>query len=98
MTDIEAELEERCRWFEDAGRLLEAQRLRQRTNFDLEMLRETGTCAGVENYSPHPARRPAGSRPWTPLDSFPPAFLAYGHESHTSIPPARGTSSADRSR
>src|SRR6266550_2454666 len=61
--DIEAELVDRVKELEDAGRLLEAQRLRQRTNFDLEMLRETGTCAGVENYSRHLARRPAGSRP-----------------------------------
>src|SRR5205807_395410 len=60
--DIEVELVDRVKELEDAGRLLEAQRLRQRTNFDLEMLRETGTCAGVENYSRHLARRPAGSR------------------------------------
>ncbi|TME96539.1 MAG: excinuclease ABC subunit B, partial [Chloroflexi bacterium] len=80
--DIEAELVERVAELENKGRLLEAQRLRQRTNFDLEMLRETGTCHGVENYSRHLARRPAGSRPWTLLDYFPPDFLAFIDESH----------------
>ena len=78
--------------------MLEAQRLRQRTNFDLEMLRETGTCAGVENYSRHLARRPAGSRPWTLLDYFPPDFLAFVDESHISIPQVRGMYFGDRSR
>src|SRR5258708_24915944 len=63
VADIEAELEERCKWFEDHGRLLEAQRLRQRTNFDLEMMRETGTCAGIENYSRHLPRRHPGEPP-----------------------------------
>src|SRR3979411_2333544 len=66
--DIEAELVERVKELEDHGRLLEAQRLRQRTNFDLEMMRETGSCAGIENYSRHLSRRPAGSPPWTLLD------------------------------
>src|SRR6266704_1333691 len=79
-------------------KLLEAQRLRQRTNFDLEMLRETGTCAGVENYSRHLARRPAGSRPWTLLDYFPPDFLAFVDESHISMPQVRGMYFGDRSR
>ena len=96
--DIEAELVERVKELEDANRLLEAQRLRQRTNFDLEMLRETGTCAGVENYSRHLARRPAGSRPWTLLDYFPPDFLAFIDESHISIPQVRGMYFGDRSR
>jgi excinuclease ABC subunit B len=96
--DIEVELVERVKELEDAGRLLEAQRLRQRTNFDLEMLRETGTCAGVENYSRHLARRPAGSRPWTLLDYFPPDFLAFIDESHISIPQVRGMYFGDRSR
>jgi excinuclease ABC subunit B len=96
--DIEAELVERLAELENAGRLLEAQRLRQRTNFDLEMLRETGTCAGVENYSRHLARRPAGSRPWTLLDYFPPDFLAFIDESHISIPQVRGMYGGDRSR
>src|SRR5919109_468718 len=98
LTDIEQEMEERCAWFDQHGRLLEAQRLRQRTNFDLEMLRETGTCHGVENYSRHLARRPAGSRPWTLLDYFPPDFLAFIDESHISIPQVRGMYFGDRSR
>ena len=96
--DIEAELVERVGELENKGRLLEAQRLRQRTNFDLEMLRETGTCHGVENYSRHLARRPAGSRPWTLLDYFPPDFLAFIDESHISLPQVRGMYGGDRSR
>ena len=96
--DIEAELEARVKELEDKGRLLEAQRLSQRTRFDLEMLRETGTCAGVENYSRHLARRPAGSRPWTLLDYFPPDFLMFVDESHISIPQVRGMYGGDRSR
>jgi excinuclease ABC subunit B len=96
--DIEAELVDRVAELENAGRLLEAQRLRQRTNFDLEMLRETGTCHGVENYSRHLARRPAGSRPWTLLDYFPPDFLAFVDESHISLPQVRGMYGGDRSR
>ena len=96
--DIEVELVDRVAELENAGRLLEAQRLRQRTNFDLEMLRETGTCAGVENYSRHLARRPAGSRPWTLLDYFPPDFLAFVDESHISIPQVRGMYHGDRAR
>ncbi len=96
--DIEAELEIRVKELEDRGRLLEAQRLSQRTRFDLEMLRETGTCAGVENYSRHLARRPAGSRPWTLLDYFPPDFLMFVDESHISLPQVRGMYGGDRSR
>src|SRR5947208_3618406 len=96
--DIEVELVDRVKELEDAGRLLEAQRLRQRTNFDLEMMRETGTCAGIENYSRHLARRPAGSRPWTLLDYFPPDFLAFVDESHISLPQVRGMYGGDRSR
>src|SRR5438132_1476041 len=98
VSGIEVELVDRVKELEDAGRLLQAQRLRQRTNFDLEMLRETGTCAGVENYSRHLARRPAGSRPWTLLDYFPPDFLAFVDESHISIPQVRGMYFGDRSR
>src|SRR6267142_2175109 len=96
--DIEAELVERLKELEDKGRLLEAQRLRQRTNFDLEMMRETGSCAGIENYSRHLARRPAGSRPWTLLDYFPPDFLMFVDESHISIPQVHGMWGGDRSR
>ncbi len=95
---IEAELEERLAALDTQGRLLEAQRLRQRTNFDIEMLRETGTCAGVENYSRHLARRPAGSRPWTLLDYFPPDFLMFIDESHISIPQVGGMWGGDRAR
>src|SRR3954464_10508074 len=96
--DIEAELVDRVKELEDRGRLLEAQRLSQRTRFDFEMLRETGTCAGVENYSRHLARRPAGSRPWTLLDYFPPDFLMFVDESHISVPQVRGMYGGDRSR
>jgi len=96
--DIEAELAERTKELEDKGRLLEAQRLSQRTRFDLEMMRETGTCAGIENYSRHLARRPAGSRPWTLLDYFPPDFLMFIDESHISIPQVHGMYGGDRSR
>jgi excinuclease ABC subunit B len=96
--DIEAELEERGKELDQQGRLLEAQRLRQRTNFDLEMLRETGTCHGVENYSRHLARRPAGSRPWTLLDYFPPDFLTFIDESHMTVPQVHGMYGGDRSR
>ena len=96
--DIEAELVERVKELEDKGRLLEAQRLRQRTNFDLEMMRETGSCAGIENYSRHLSRRPAGSRPWTLLDYFPPDFLMFVDESHISIPQVHGMWGGDRSR
>jgi len=96
--DIEAELTVRVSELQTAGRLLEAQRLLQRTNFDLEMLRETGTCHGIENYSRHLARRPAGSRPWTLLDYFPPDFLMFIDESHMSIPQARGMFFGDKAR
>src|SRR5437764_1616625 len=96
--DIEAELTVRVSELQTAGRLLEAQRLLQRTNFDLEMLRETGTCHGIENYSRHLARRPAGSRPSTLLDYFPPDFLMFVDESHISLPQVRGMYGGDRSR
>ena len=96
--DIEAELAVRVKELNDRGRLLEAQRILQRTNFDLEMLRETGACAGVENYSRHLARRPAGSRPWTLLDYFPPDFLMFVDESHISLPQARGMYGGDKAR
>src|SRR5438445_7668930 len=98
LRDTETELQERTKLLQDAGRLLEAQRLLQRTNFDLEMLRETGTCHGIENYSRHLARRPAGSRPWTLLDYFPPDFLMFIDESHMSIPQARGMFFGDKAR
>ncbi|HET8569557.1 MAG TPA: excinuclease ABC subunit UvrB [Candidatus Limnocylindria bacterium] len=96
--DIEAELDERYKELEGQGRLLEAQRLRQRTNFDIEMLRETGTCYGVENYSRPLGRRPPGSRPWTLLDYFPPDFLMFIDESHITIPQVNGMWGGDRAR
>jgi excinuclease ABC subunit B len=98
MTDIEAELEERCKWFEEHGRLLEAQRLRQRTNFDLEMLRETGTCAGIENYSRHLTRRQPGEAPYTLMDFLPDDTLIFVDESHVAVPQIGGMLGGDRSR
>ncbi|HKW59086.1 MAG TPA: excinuclease ABC subunit UvrB [Candidatus Dormibacteraeota bacterium] len=98
MGDIEAELEERCKWFEDHGRLLEAQRLRQRTNFDLEMLRETGTCAGIENYSRHLTRRKPGEAPYTLMDFLPADTLIFVDESHVAVPQIGGMLGGDRSR
>src|SRR5438552_7264876 len=98
MTDIEAELEERCKWFEEHGRLLEAQRLRQRTNFDLEMMRETGTCAGMENYSLHLTRRKPGEAPYTLMDFLPDDALIFIDESHVAVPQIGGMLGGDRSR
>ncbi len=98
MVDIEAELEERGKWFEDHGKLLEAQRLRQRTNFDLEMLRETGTCAGIENYSRHLTRRQPGDAPYTLLDFLPDDTLIFVDESHVAVPQIGGMLGGDRSR
>src|SRR6266446_1652701 len=98
MVDIEAELEERCKWFEEHGRLLEAQRLRQRTNFDLEMLRETGTCAGIENYSRHLTRRQPGEAPYTLMDFLPDDTIIFVDESHVAVPQIGGMLGGDRSR
>jgi excinuclease ABC subunit B len=98
MVDIEAELDERCKWFEEHGRLLEAQRLRQRTNFDLEMLRETGTCAGIENYSLHLTRRKPGDAPYTLMDFLPDDTLIFVDESHVAVPQIGGMLGGDRSR
>jgi excinuclease ABC subunit B len=98
LRDIEVELEERVGWFEEHGKLLEAQRLRQRTMFDLEMLRETGTCAGVENYSRHLTRRQPGEAPFTLLDFLPSDSLVFVDESHVAIPQVGGMLGGDRSR
>src|SRR5438093_7513233 len=98
MSDIEAELEERCKWFDEHGRLLEAQRLRQRTNFDLEMLRETGTCAGIEDYSRHLTRRQPGEAPYTLMDFLPDDTLILVDESHVAVPQIGGMLGGDRSR
>jgi excinuclease ABC subunit B len=95
---IEAELEERAGELEARGRLLEAQRLRQRTNFDLEMLRETGSCAGVENYSRHLSGRAEGERPHCLLDYLPDDALVIVDESHVAVPQIGGMYGGDRSR
>src|SRR5205823_3594577 len=96
--DIEVELVDRVKELEDAGRLLEAQRLRQRTNFDLEMLRETGTCAGIENYSRHLTRRQPGEAPYTLMDFLPDDTLIFVDESHVAVPQIGGMLGGDRSR
>jgi excinuclease ABC subunit B len=98
IVDIEAEMEVRVGELEAEGRALEAARLRQRTTFDLEMLRELGYCSGVENYSRHLARREAGSRPWTLLDYFPPDWLLVVDESHMTVPQVVGMYKNDRTR
>ena len=98
LRDIEAELEERLAELRAQGKLLEAQRLEQRTRFDLEMLREMGYCPGIENYSRHLSQRPPGSRPWTLLDYFPDDFLMVIDESHMTIPQLRAMYNGDRSR
>ena len=98
IVSIEAELEQRLAEFRAAGKLLEAQRLEQRTRFDLEMLLEIGFCSGIENYSRHLDGRPPGSRPWTLLDYFPPDFLLVVDESHITIPQINGMYRGDLSR
>ncbi len=98
ISDIEVELQERLAELKAQGKLLEAARLEQRTNYDLEMLREAGYCAGVENYSRHLARRPPGSTPWTLLDYFPEDFLLFVDESHMTLPQVRGMYHGDFSR
>ncbi len=98
IVDIEAEMEERTAQLEAEGRALEAARLRQRTTFDLEMMRELGFCTGIENYSRHLARREAGSRPWTLLDYFPPDWLLVVDESHMTVPQVVGMYKNDRTR
>src|SRR5690349_14828012 len=90
IVDIEAEMEERVGQLESEGRALEGARLRQRTTFDLEMMRELGYCTGIENYSRHLSRREAGSRPWTLLDYFPPDWLLIVDESNMTIPQVVG--------
>ncbi len=98
LKSIEDELGERLKELEGQGKLLEAERLRQRTMFDLEMLRETGSCAGIENYARHLAQREPGSQPWTLLDYFPDDFLMFVDESHMTLPQIRGMYHGDRSR
>jgi len=98
MEEIEQEMLEQVKRFEAEGKLLEAQRIKQRTMYDLEMLREVGYCNGVENYSRPLARRPAGSTPWTLLDYFPADWLVFMDESHMSVPQVRGMYNGDKAR
>ena len=95
---IEAELEERVKYFKGEDKLLEAQRIAERTNFDIEMMKETGFCSGIENYSRHLAGRAAGEMPETLIDYFPDDFLIIVDESHITIPQVRGMYAGDRSR
>ncbi|MDR7245470.1 excinuclease ABC subunit UvrB [Priestia megaterium] len=96
--NIEKELEEQLEKLKEAGKLLEAQRLEQRTRYDLEMMREMGFCSGIENYSRHLTLRPAGSTPYTLLDFFPEDFLLVVDESHVTIPQVRGMYNGDQAR
>jgi excinuclease ABC subunit B len=96
--DIKVELEERLKELRSQGKLLEAQRLEARTNYDIEMLQEVGYCTGVENYSRHLQRRAPGSMPWTLLDYFPDDFLLFIDESHMTLPQIRGMYHGDISR
>lgn len=96
--EIEAELEERIAWFKANDKLLEAQRIEQRTRYDLEMLREVGHCSGIENYSRPLGRRAPGSQPWTLLDYFPSDWLCIIDESHITVPQIRGMYNGDRAR
>ena len=95
---IREELEWRLRELRDGGKILEAARLESRTNYDLEMLQETGFCSGVENYARHLSQRPVGSAPWTLLDYFPDDYLLFVDESHMTLPQVRGMYGGDMSR
>ena len=98
LVTIEEELEERIKYFEDRGKLLEAQRIEQRTRYDLEMLSEMGFTTGIENYSRHLSGRAPGSRPYTLIDYFPKDFLTIVDESHVTLPQVRGMYEGDKSR
>lgn len=98
LTDIEFELEDRIKFFKEQGKLVEAQRLEQRTRYDIEMLREVGTCAGIENYSRHFDRRAPGTAPWTLIDFLPSDYLLILDESHMTVPQIRGMYNGDRAR
>lgn len=98
ITEILAEMEEQVKKFEKEGKLLEAQRIRQRTEYDMEMLRETGFCKGIENYSRVMSGRKAGTAPFTLLDYFPDDFVLFVDESHVTLPQVRGMYGGDRSR
>jgi len=95
---IEEELEERIKYFKDNNKLIEAQRIEERTNFDMEMMRETGFCQGIENYSRHISGRAPGSAPFTLFDYFPDDFLLLIDESHATIPQVRAMYNGDRAR
>lgn len=97
-TEIEKELEGRIRYYKSEDKLLEAQRISERTNFDIEMLRETGFCSGIENYSKHLTGMPSGSTPHTLIDFFYNDFLIMIDESHITVPQIRGMHAGDRSR
>ena len=98
LAEIQDEMEFRVKYFTEQGKLIEAQRIRQRTEYDIEMLREIGTCKGVENYSRVLSRRPEGSTPFTLLDYFPKDFLLLVDESHVMLPQVRGMYGGDRAR
>lgn len=98
LASLKEEMEERVKFFTDAGKLIEAQRIRQRTEYDIEMLREIGICKGIENYSRVLSGRPAGSTPSTLLDYFPDDFLLFVDESHVTLPQVRGMYGGDRAR
>ena len=98
LTTIEKELEERIQYFKNTNKLIEAQRIEERTNFDMEMMRETGFCQGIENYSRHISGRPAGSPPFTLFDYMPDDFLLLIDESHATIPQVRAMYNGDRAR
>ena len=95
---IRDEMEERVKTFESEGKLIEAQRIRERTNYDMEMLQEIGFCSGIENYSRVLSGAPAGRTPFTLFDYFPDDFLFFADESHVTLPQARGMSGGDRAR
>ncbi len=96
--NVEEELAERVKYFEDRGKLLEAERIQQRVNYDIEMLKEIGFCSGIENYSRVLLGRPAGSAPYTLLDYFPEDYLLFVDESHVTLPQVRGMYGGDRGR
>ena len=98
IAELQTEMEERVRWFQSEGKLLEAQRIAQRTTYDIEMLQEIGFCKGIENYSRVLSGRPAGSIPCTLLDYFPDDFLLFVDESHVTLPQVRGMYGGDRAR
>ncbi len=98
LTSIEEEMKEQVKLFKENGKLIEAQRIEERTNFDLEMMRETGFCSGIENYSRHISGRAPGSAPFTLLDYLPPDFLMLIDESHQTIPQVRAMYNGDRAR